>query len=132
MRGELILNKHEFCLGYWRVDLSEEAKLAYVQEKLGKVNRRIKYAWLFSFVGAILVIFSYVFEPFLSNARALEIIGVLIVCIGVIVYVVYGTPQKNKLMKQLETKASLNSCKKCGKPLPKTKSLTCSACGEKI
>jgi len=94
--------------------LSEAAKLAYVQERLSKVNRRMKYAWLFSFVGAILVIFCYVFEPFLSNARALEIIGVLIVCIGVIVNLVYGTPQKNKLMKQLETKASLNSCKKCG------------------
>ncbi|MCK4223014.1 hypothetical protein KAX01_01850, partial [Candidatus Bathyarchaeota archaeon] len=116
----------------WRVDLSEEAKLVYVQERLDKVKRRIKYAWLFSLLGAGLVIFSYVFEPFLSNARALEIIGVLIVCIGVIVNLVYGTPQKNKLMKQLETKTSLNSCKKCGKPLPKAKSLTCPSCGEKI
>jgi len=111
--------------------LSEEAKLVYVQERLDKVKRRMKYAWLFSLLGAGLVIFSYVFEPFLSNARTLEIIGVLIVCIGVIVSVFYGTPQKNKLMKQLETKASLNSCKKCGKPLPKGKSLTCPSCGEK-
>lgn len=112
--------------------MSEEAKLVYVQERLDKVNRRIKYAWLFSFVGAILVIFSYVFEPFLSNARTLEIIGVLIICTGVIVNLVYGTSKKNKLIKQLETKALLNSCKKCGKQLPKGKLLACPSCGEKI
>ena len=112
--------------------MSEEAKLAYVQERLVKVNRRIKFAWLLSFVGAIIVILSYAFEPSLSNARAFEIIGVLIICVGVIVNLVYGTSEKSKLIKQLETKASLNSCKKCGKPLPKAKSLTCPSCGEKI
>ncbi len=90
--------------------MSEKVELSQIQEKLDKVNKRIKYAWLFSLLGAGLVIISYLFESFFSNARALEIIGIVMICTGVIVSIVYGAFQKNKLIKQLETKA-LNSRK---------------------
>lgn len=113
------------------VELSEEAKLAYLKEKINEARRKERTSTIIMFVGVIIAVLFYSEYPFHSNLP-LTIMGIVLVIMGIVESTYYEL-QKNNSMKQLEKMAfKTPACPKCGKAIPKGNFAFCPFCGASL
>lgn len=112
--------------------MSEEAKLAYLQEQLKEVRRNERFAEIGFFIGIFVAMFGLIPNPFGRNWTIYGIIGIFIAG-GGLVSSIYMYRQHLFLMKQLGRLAIVNpKCPQCGKELPKGNYAFCPFCGKSL
>jgi hypothetical protein len=114
-------------------DLSEEAKIAYIQERLKEVRRGERNGSIWGIFGAVLLGVGIGFSSILGQSTwILEACGILLFLLG-LVDVAYCGFQRIKLMNQMKTMSiSIPKCPKCGKELPKGNFAFCPFCGSSL
>jgi len=106
--------------------LSEQAKVAYLQERIRNARHAIASSAQVLGIGIVLAILGFMLFAILA---ILAIIGVLLTISAGASYF-YFIDQSRKLTQQLREMAfTLSSCPKCGKELPKETFSFCPFCG---
>jgi hypothetical protein len=121
--------------------LSEEAKIAYLQEKIKEAKRNEKHgaisivsAGVFGGAGIIFIVLGNAFGVIETIYAGISLIAICIFMFifGIYVSLHYEGQYKN-LMKELEGMAILNPrCPTCGKELPKGNFAFCPFCGKSL
>ena len=122
--------------------MSEQAKVAYLQEKIKQAKRNERFGIAFFIFGIILVIFSFIAPQIIAvmypNSPALSPIlvgiigGILFAVLGVADWIYYGL-QGGNLVEQLRIMAiTIPSCPNCKKELPKGNFEFCPFCGKSL
>ena len=116
--------------------MSEEAKLAYLQEKIKDVKRNEKMGALGIVMGGAFVGIGIVFNGLGDIVNFLVgisiVLGIFFFVFGIYVSGHYASQYKN-LMKELESMTvSFPKCPKCGKELPKGNFAFCPFCGASL
>jgi hypothetical protein len=108
------------------ITLSEQAKVAFIQEKIRNARHAIASSAQVLGIGIVLAILGFMLSSILI---ALAIIGVVLTVSAGASYF-YFIDQSRKLTLQLKEMASaLSSCPRCGKELPKGAFSFCPFCG---
>jgi hypothetical protein len=110
-------------------ELSEQAKLAYIQERIKEARSRI-------ILGSIVIVFGIVFLgiavvfPFAPVPTWIEGgVGVFLCVFGLVLSLFYYS-ERNLLLMQLKGMATKTpTCSNCGKPIPQGKYKLCPFCG---
>jgi hypothetical protein len=110
-------------------ELSEQAKLAYIQERIKEAKSRI-------IVGLIIIVFGVVFLgiavvlPFVPVPTWIEGgVGVFLSVFGLVLSLFYYS-ERNLFLMQLKGMATKTpTCSNCGKPIPQGKYRLCPFCG---
>lgn len=118
--------------------MSEDAKLAYLQEKIKDAKRNERLGPSGMVMGGVSVGAGVVFNIIWNNTVT-YIGGILLIVLGIICFIVgiymsghYAGQYKN-LMKELESMAtSFPKCPKCGKELPKGNFTFCPFCSASL
>jgi len=115
-------------------NLSEQAKLAYLQERI-KEAKRNEWAGTLIFVIGMILILLYVSLPLFLDIRASLLflyIGLPFAVLGMATGILYSR-KYIALMRQLEKVAfKVSTCPKCGKELPQGSYSTCPFCGTSL
>ena len=112
--------------------LSEQAKLAYIQERIKEARSRL-------FVGFIIIVFGVAFLgiavvfPFATVPTWIEGgVGVFLCVFGLVLSLFYYS-ERNLLLMQLKGMATKTpTCSNCGKPIPQGKYKLCPFCGSSL
>jgi uncharacterized membrane protein YedE/YeeE len=118
--------------------LSEDAKLAYLQEKIEDAKRNERLGPSGIVMGGVFVGVGIVFNIIWNNTVTM-LGGISLIALGIFFFVFgiyvsghYAGQYKN-LMKELESMAtSFPKCTKCGKELPKGNFVFCPFCGASL
>jgi hypothetical protein len=117
------------------INLSEEAKLAYIQERMKETKGNERIASVASMFGMILALVGFMF----SDSRFLGTCGIWIGVLGIILAIIEGISyvgnsyQYSKLMQELKAMAKATpTCPKCGKEIPKGSFAFCPFCGSSL
>lgn len=110
--------------------MSEEAKIAYIQERLREVRSNERYGTILGLIGALMTGIGFALSSVLGQSMwIVGVLGILLIICGAI-YGAYYAIQRMKLMKQLKTMSiTIPKCPKCGKELPKGDFTFCPFCG---
>jgi len=109
--------------------LSEQAKVAYLQERIRNARRAIASSAQVLGIGIVLAILGFMLSSILI---VLAIIGVVLTISAGASYF-YFIDQSRKLTHQLREMAfPLSSCPRCGKELPKGAFTFCPFCGSPL
>lgn len=113
--------------------MSEQARLAILQEKLKGAKSRMRTGDIFLTVGAVLIAAYFVFGSTLGYYGNLSW-GLLVPAIISLVLgfaeLMMGARKKASVLGEMEKMATkLPSCPKCGKPLPQGSHAFCPFCG---
>lgn len=112
--------------------MSEQAKIAYIQEELKEAKGNQRHGSILVIVGAILTGAGFALADVSQSALYLGILGVLLVVSG-IVYGAYYVAKVTKLKEQLKTMAiKIVICPKCGKEIPEGNYTFCPFCGSPL
>ena len=133
-------------------ELTEQAKIAYLQEKIKEVSKKKRSGWISTAVGFILAIMGYALyiwkvdyyrltalgqEVFLRSEYPYQLGGILAIIAGIaltaigFVENIYCATQEAKFMEQLRLMATTIKCPKCGKQILK-KTPYCPFCGKPL
>ena len=116
--------------------MSEQARLAILQEKLKEAKSRMRTGDIFLTVGAVLIAAYFVFVSTLGYygipAWGLLVPAIISLVIG-FVELLMGARKKASVLGEMEKMATkIPSCPKCGKPLPQGNHAFCPFCGTAI
>ena len=113
-------------------ELSEQAKLAYIQERIKEARSRI-------IVGLIIIVFGVVFLGIAVVFPSAPVptwieggVGVFLCGFGLVLSLFYYS-ERNLLLMQLKGMATKTpTCSNCGKPIPQGKYKLCPFCGSSL
>jgi len=113
--------------------LSEEAKIAYLQEKIKESRGNQKGGWTLFILGIVDSVIGFGFEPILGQyGTFMGIAGIPLAGLG-LGYGVYSNYQYQKLLQQLKEMAIVNpKCPNCGKEIPQGNFEFCPFCGKTL
>ncbi|MCW4009955.1 MAG: zinc ribbon domain-containing protein [Candidatus Bathyarchaeota archaeon] len=117
--------------------MSEEAKLAYLQEKINDVKRNERTGALGIVMGGVFVGVGIVFNAlgggvnFLA-AISLIAVGIFLCTFGIYAAEHYAGQYKNLIIELEKLATSVPKCPKCGKELPKGTFEFCPFCGASL
>lgn len=115
-------------------NLSEKAKLAYLQEKIKEAKGLERGGLLICVLGVVLAIAGFGFGSFFEQGAATlaEVGGILLAGFGFVWYFYYSN-QYFKLLEQLKRMAVANpKCSTRGKELPQGNYAYCPFCGNSL
>ena len=114
--------------------MSEQAKLAYLQEKIKDAKGHERGGMIVFVIGVFVTAIGFGLNPLIgSNAGIpMEVGGLILAVIGSFRWFYYGY-QNNKLMEQLRTLANvMPTCPNCGKAIPQGNYAFCPFCGTSL
>lgn len=107
--------------------MSEEAKIAYLREKIAYARGQSRAGTALSFIGLFLAVISYGWLGDF-NLTILGLGGVVVgACLGL-----YFDVQKARLLDQLKQMGSTLKCPDCGKQIPQGNFAFCPFCGANL
>jgi len=115
--------------------LSEEAKLAYVQDRIKETKRNEQIAIAFLLLGLIIAIVGFAFWWLGLYGTSGIWIGALGIILAIIEIIGYAANRHihSKLTREFETMAkALPTCPRCGKEIPKSNRKFCPFCGSQL
>ena len=114
--------------------MSEEAKLAYLQEKIKEAKRGERSGTILSVVGIFAVAIGFGLIPHIGAIAGTFIgVGGLIAIITGVFEWFYCSRQYLKLMEQFKALANvMPTCSKCGKQIPQGTYAFCPFCGTSL
>lgn len=113
-------------------ELSEQAKLAYIQERIKEAKSRLMVGFIIIIFGVAFLGIAVVF-PFAPVPTWIEGgVGVFLCVFGLVLSLFYYS-ERNLLLMQLKGMATKTpTCSNCGKPIPQGKYKLCPFCGSSL
>jgi hypothetical protein len=113
--------------------MSEEAKVAYIQESIKQARSRIIAGGISLVCGAVLLVFAAIaFSSLGAAAWVVGCIGVFLIVFGLSLSLYYAN-ERSILQLQLKGRATKTpTCRNCGKPIPQGKYTLCPFCGSAL
>ena len=113
--------------------MSEEAKVAYIQESIKQARSRVIAGGISLVCGVALLVFAAVAFSLLGAAAwAVGGVGVFLIVFGLSLALYYAN-ERSILQLQLKMRATKTlTCRNCGKPIPEGKYALCPFCGSAL
>jgi hypothetical protein len=113
--------------------MSEEAKVAYIQESIKQARSRVITGGISIVCGAIVLVFAAIaFSSLGAAAWVVGGIGVFLIVLGLSLSLYYAN-ERSILQLQLKMRETKTlTCHNCGKPIPQGKYTLCPFCGSAL
>jgi predicted phage tail protein len=113
-------------------DLSEQAKVTYIQGKIKEARSRVIAGSISVVFGAVLLAFAVAFSFLKAAAWSVGGIASFLIVYGLALCLYYDN-QRNILIMQLKGRAfKTPTCRNCGKPIPQGNHASCPFCGSAL
>jgi hypothetical protein len=113
--------------------MSEETKIAYIQESIKQARSRVIAGGICLVCGAVFLVFAAIaFSSLGAAAWVVGGIGAFLIVFGLSLSLYYAN-ERSILQLQLKMRATKTpTCRNCGKPIPQGKYTLCPFCGSAL
>ncbi|MGD0028630.1 MAG: hypothetical protein ABSC91_06805 [Candidatus Bathyarchaeia archaeon] len=113
--------------------MSEEEKVAYIQESIKQARSRVIAGGISLVCGAVFLVFAAIaFSSLGAAAWVVGGIGVFLIVVGLSLSLYYAN-ERSILQLQLKMRTTKTlTCRNCGKPIPQGKYTLCPFCGSAL